>query len=311
MTIRKGLIRYKSDRSCSASREVNALEERIDNFSRIKKWKTFLSACIMFSSWLANDITLAYIHDRVPYGSDPLPDLFFSLFPECQWAIKLAEIFIFISLLFTFGMILLHQHCWIVARRTFVVASLCYFMRALCISVTQVPVPSRNTYCDPAANETSLLLVVKRVGWAISTMGLDLYNRRVLCGDLIFSGHTTVLVLSYMVSKTYVPDKFKWISFITQLAAICGPICILLARKHYTLDVLLAAIIAYLTFAAYHKMIDQRLHSEIENVQKNSTVLPSLDTMVRFMESDVNEPVKNKFRYRFSRLRNGNVYYVI
>uniref|UniRef100_A0A0M3HEZ1 Uncharacterized protein n=1 Tax=Ascaris lumbricoides TaxID=6252 RepID=A0A0M3HEZ1_ASCLU len=34
------------------------------------------------AAWLANEIALAWIHERVPRDSAPLPDLWFSIFPE-------------------------------------------------------------------------------------------------------------------------------------------------------------------------------------------------------------------------------------
>lgn len=273
----------------------------------MKKWKTYASLVLLFAALFGNYIALAWIHDRVPFDSDPLPDIFFSLFPEYQWAIKITEVLILISLSTMFFMTFLHQHRWIVIRRIFTIASMCYFMRAVCITVTQVPVPSRNTYCDPAANETSLSLVAKRVGWTLTTFGLDLYHKRVLCGDLVFSGHTTVLVLSYMAVKRYMPRKFTWVFYILKFATIVGPICILLARKHYTLDVVLAFIIAPTTFALYHQLAEEKFsHRE-----------PSMSTSlwrfyILFMENDVEEIVENQFAFNFVKVKTQTpMYYVI
>lgn len=40
--------------------------------------------------WLANEVSLAWIHERVPRETQPLPDLFFTFFPEAS--IKNSEL---------------------------------------------------------------------------------------------------------------------------------------------------------------------------------------------------------------------------
>jgi len=67
--------------------------------------------------------------------------------------------------------------------------------------VTVVPVASKTYYCSPKANNTSPLLVTKRVLQLISGFGLSINGKHTYCGDYIYSGHTVVLVLSYLIIK--------------------------------------------------------------------------------------------------------------
>lgn len=53
------------------------------------------------------------------------------------------------------------------------------------------------------------------------TMGLTSGQDQILCGDLMFSGHTTVLTLMYLITKRYSPPRAWW------LRAIQWPLCYL------------------------------------------------------------------------------------
>ncbi|KAK6011946.1 hypothetical protein OSTOST_22955, partial [Ostertagia ostertagi] len=41
--------------------------------------------------WTLNEVALAWIHERVPRDTPPLPDLWFSWFPEVRGAIRITE----------------------------------------------------------------------------------------------------------------------------------------------------------------------------------------------------------------------------
>lgn len=90
---------------------------------------------------------------------------------------------------------------FIVARRIFLLMGLLYMMRSLTMYVTVVPIASKTYYCSPKANNTSPLLVTKRVLQLISGFGLSINGKHTYCGDYIYSGHTVVLVLSYLIIK--------------------------------------------------------------------------------------------------------------
>jgi len=111
---------------------------------------------------------LAWIHERVP-ASDPLPDLWFTLFPEVPGAIRVTELIMIALAITALVVIVCHQHRLIVARRAFFCAALCYAYRAIAITIIQVPVPSRSTYCGPktAGGIGVLLGRVANTFWSI------------------------------------------------------------------------------------------------------------------------------------------------
>lgn len=78
---------------------------------------------------------------------------------------------------------------------------LLYMMRSITMYVTVLPIASKTYYCSPKANNTSALLVTKRVLQLISGFGLSINGKHTYCGDYIYSGHTVVLVLSYLILK--------------------------------------------------------------------------------------------------------------
>ena len=67
--------------------------------------------------------------------------------------------------------------------------------------VTVLPMASTTYKCSPKANVTSTLLIAKRVFQLISGFGLSINGKHTYCGDYIYSGHTVVLVLSYLIIR--------------------------------------------------------------------------------------------------------------
>lgn len=76
--------------------------------------------------------------------------------------------------------------------------SLLYMYRAITMYVTVMPVASKTYYCSPKTNETTPYLVVKRIITLFSGLGLSVNGKHTYCGDYIYSGHTVILVLSYL-----------------------------------------------------------------------------------------------------------------
>lgn len=109
------------------------------------------------------------------------------------------------------GIIYFHQHRWIVARRVFFCVAASYIFRAICICLLQVPVPSINTYCAPQ-QVSSFSVVSERVISTFWSAGIEALRPRVLCGDLIVSGHTICLFTALHTFKYYAPQKLRVLS---------------------------------------------------------------------------------------------------
>lgn len=80
------------------------------------------------------------------------------------------------------------------------------------------------------------------------------YLYRELCGDLIVSGHTISLFMAALALKQYSPEKLYCLAQLCYCATFIAVPCILLARKHYTIDVILAYYLTTRIFWTYHSL---------------------------------------------------------
>lgn len=84
-------------------------------------------------------------------------------------------------------------------RRVFLMMSILYFLRSITMYVTVLPVSSTTYYCSPKSNATTVMIVAKRTFQLLSGFGLSINGKHTYCGDYIYSGHTVMLVLGYLV----------------------------------------------------------------------------------------------------------------
>ncbi|CAI4226578.1 unnamed protein product [Auanema sp. JU1783] len=220
----------------------------------VRRWPTFVALICVGIGWALNEVALAWIHERVPRDVPPLPDLWFSFFPEVRGAIRVTEYIMLILTLNALIIVICHQHRWIVARRVFFCAGLAYCFRALCITIFQVPVPSVNTYCAPKTNG-SMEIIAARVARMFWSAGIEQLRPRELCGDLIVSGHTLTIFTAFFTFKYYAPKKLKMVGYLFNVLAFMAVIAILLARKHYTIDVVLGYTVSSRIFMEYHSLM--------------------------------------------------------
>lgn len=104
----------------------------------------------------------------------------------------------FLSTIFNFSLLLVCFR-WIVFRRVFLMLSVLYMMRSITMYVTVLPMSSNTYYCSPKANTTSILIIGRRVFQLISGFGLSINGKHTYCGDYIYSGHTVILVICYLI----------------------------------------------------------------------------------------------------------------
>lgn len=148
-------------------------------------------------------ISLALVHERLPdrekYG--PLPDIVLDNFSEVNWALDVSEVLIMIQMNSCVVLIAFHKHRFIVIRRVCLLISVLYLMRSLTIFVTVLPVPSTTYFCSPKIpqNSTAALVIAKRVFQLMSGFGLSINGKHTYCGDYIYSGHTVMLVMGYLI----------------------------------------------------------------------------------------------------------------
>lgn len=138
--------------------------------------------------------------------------------------------------------------------------------------VTVLPIASKTYYCSPKSNETSPLMIAKRVLSLMSGFGLSVNGKHVYCGDFIYSGHTVTLVLSYLFIAeckfdykngtiiryfyffTDTPKKLYPLHWFYWVLAIVGVVMLQLSHGHYTVDVIIAYFITTRIFWTYHTL---------------------------------------------------------
>lgn len=65
--------------------------------------------------------------------------------------------------------------------------------------VTVLPISNPAYFCSPKSNTTTALDIAKRSLYLLSGFGLSINGKHVYCGDFIYSGHTVMLVLGYLI----------------------------------------------------------------------------------------------------------------
>merc|ERR1712027_176420 len=93
---------------------------------------------------------------------------------------------------------------------------------------------------------------MRRVITISSGGGLSINGNHIYCGDYIFSGHTMTLTLGYLTIKQYSPRRFVLLHRASFLSVLLGVILLLLARGHYSIDVLLAYYVSTRLWWVYH-----------------------------------------------------------
>ncbi|KAJ1642814.1 hypothetical protein J3B02_000516 [Coemansia erecta] len=122
-----------------------------------------------------------------------------------------------------------------------------YFIRSVTLSVTTLP-PSIDT-CE---------ITVPQSMWQVIKATPDILAGNIgQCTDKIFSGHTSILVISTLFWLRY---STHW-GFILYSMIHCslGIISVLLARYHYTVDVVIGFFLTYFIHQMYYTALDQAI----------------------------------------------------
>lgn len=220
-------------------------------------WKTILSFFFLFCCVCVNMMSLSLVHDRLPDRNTtaPLNDIVLDNVPAHDWALPVSEYLIMVSTTVAMLVVVFHKHRFIVSRRLFFIIGLLYLYRSVTMFVTVLPVSSTTYYCSPKSNDTSPLLVLRRTFYLISGFGLSINGKHTYCGDYIYSGHTMVLVLSYLVVAEYSPRRLWPVHWALWGSALLGVGFVLLSHGHYTVDVVIAYYVTTRLFWTFHSLL--------------------------------------------------------
>lgn len=138
----------------------------------------------------------------------------------------------------------------VLLRRFLWCLSVLYLFRMCSFMVTTVPsplkgcmpkyVPSASTAKDEAGDY--LVLMGKMMSGAVTA-----------CTDNIYSGHTTLI--SLLVASSVVYSGRWYVGLLNLLIGIVALLAIAATRLHYTVDILIALLVACFLFAMYHYLV--------------------------------------------------------
>ncbi|XP_074599874.1 phosphatidylcholine:ceramide cholinephosphotransferase 1-like [Brevipalpus obovatus] len=255
--------------------KVNEQEKEEENEERDSSVEDCFRATIAFlfafCGMVSNLVVLAIVHERVPRDIDkPLPDLGFSLLPKVDWTLDIAEyIILFVSGLIVF-LLFVHRYRVIIFKRLSLMMGIIYLFRGICMISTVFPLANHNYYCEPQLSNGTyhpnlpfgeyVSIIASRVGYMLLGFGLSINGRHSYCGDYLFSGHTVILTLGYLVLREYLmPSRCRtiaWKVFHALLFSCCfgGVICVIISRGHYLIDIILAYYVTTMVFWIYHTL---------------------------------------------------------
>ena len=211
------------------------------------------------------------------YAMEPLRDMLFEVLPDWSrhrgWLpdallVPLVVACFFVNILWRRDKLLRYQG-WIVLRRFLFILTILYAFRTFTFIVTTVPSPLSD--CLP--------MYVEKDGGDNQNGGdnnnlaeyhkyLVLFGRMAsgkvtACTDNIYSGHTTLITVSVWCFWQY--SGAWWFKAYALIHASLVLMSILICRLHYTVDIIVAVIIASFVYVTVHYLIqfaiDERYNS--------------------------------------------------
>uniref|UniRef100_A0A1I7W2F2 PAP2_C domain-containing protein n=1 Tax=Loa loa TaxID=7209 RepID=A0A1I7W2F2_LOALO len=171
--------------------------------------KTFICFLALLISLFLNQLVICLVHDVT--SRDALPDLVFAIVPEQNWALAVGDMLTGIAGVVALGFItVFHRYRFIVIRRLIFTITVLYTFRAICLAVTHIPASYENNHrkCIKPNHQATILTVLKRFAQHSFKLGLQFnQNDQVICGDLLFSGHTIFVSTTTFYFNHYSPHS--------------------------------------------------------------------------------------------------------
>jgi shingomyelin synthase len=198
-------------------------------------------------------VSLIITNENVP--EDPsLPDLVLDQVTYWGAGVIVSESLMAVAMIIAFTTIALHRHRSIILRRVFFLVGLMYYYRALTMCITVLPKPDQYWACPKQNSSLTMSDVWSKLTRVAGDGGISLGDKQQFCGDYIFSGHTMVLIMAYLIVKEYSPEEFSLLHWFSYCLFLSGVSSLLLGRGHYSIDVLLGYWVTTRTWAMYHTM---------------------------------------------------------
>ncbi|CAJ0578595.1 unnamed protein product, partial [Mesorhabditis spiculigera] len=208
----------------------------------------------------SNWAVFSFTHDRA--GREPLPDILFDFFertlgmPEQEWAARWGDYSVTANIVCLVALLIFHRYRFLIVRRAFFIAGTLYSMRSVSLLVTQLPPGYTDNYARCRGHENaSWTTFWDRLGEQTIRMGFQA-KAGMLCGDLLFSGHTLVMMTCTLSVYHYLPKKWKLLAAVPSLISLFGMSCLIISHTHYTIDVIFAYWLTNFVFMVYHAYVE-------------------------------------------------------
>jgi len=281
--------------------------ERLESTKFPKEyWKTCTALVFVLVNFVFTTASLSITHELRNPSLPPLPDITLDHLPYHKWALDISEILIMIASIVAALLVVFHKHRCILVRRICVIIGLLYGYRAVTMIVTVLPSANPEYHCDTQLNHTiSSSEVLHRVIKIMSGFGLSINGNHVYCGDFIFSGHTMILILCYLIIVDYTPKKLWLLHSILFLAAVGGIAMLMVAKGHYSIDVIIAYFVTTRLWYILHTVINCK---QLQN-KTSANFLSRLWwwRLIVWYEENVKAPVPYKFEIPNPSFRLGTV----
>ena len=141
----------------------------------------------------------------------------------------------------------------LIFRRMFWILAVLYLFRTITISVTILP--TTEIHCDlRRATDTSDIFM----------NAVEIITGKFTCTDLMFSGHTFIMLIALYFIDTYGQFRWGWLRFVVLSVLygvfVVGAFFIITGLLHYTVDVIVSIMIAYGVYNNYHAITQYRIY---------------------------------------------------
>jgi len=199
-----------------------------------------------------NNIML--LQDQNEGTMKPLNDSIHVVFPELLGqGMEMCE-FVAISLLFlAICTILMRSDRVLIWCRLANIAGTVFLLRAASMFLTTIPKPHTSIECSGDYVETPFQFLQRTVD--VYLHGGLYINGVKICGDYMFSGHTSGITLLSLFVCHYTPDSFWPMRLCVVSLNAMGAFFIICAREHYSVDIFIALVVCVLCFNYYHALV--------------------------------------------------------
>ncbi|KII64313.1 putative phosphatidylcholine:ceramide cholinephosphotransferase 3 [Thelohanellus kitauei] len=215
-----------------------------------------------------------------PHYKPALHDVVLDHFSMPTSMFLIVEIYILLLSLSFLTLLVLHKHRFVIIRRIIVCFAVLYLMRGLFLITTQLSLPYSTDQCPNYKHMNGGMLYLRALKYVLS-MGVSSFGPW-SCGDLIFSGHTSFVIMVTIFIIYYAGLHVLMNFFFLLLSTVCS-VLIILSTGHYTIDVMVGYMVATWIFASYHMFIKfETLKYEVCDYVSMATTMESLRRLLIF-----------------------------